>query len=80
MYNKYNKRKEVLLMIERFFNYSLTALVLLMAGIFYSAFTFGEYTMLDALWDTYGIMIAIAATDWLYHFLKLVLNRDDEEV
>lgn len=66
-------------MIERFFNYSLTAILLLMAGMFASAFTFGVYTMESALWDTAGIMWSIAMTDCIYNVLKIFLEKDGEE-
>lgn len=65
-------------MVERFFNYSLAALMLMMLGMFVSAFTFGEYTMVDALWDTAGIMWSIAMTDCIYNILKIFFEKDGE--
>lgn len=66
-------------MIERFFNYSLTAMLLLMGGIFVSAFTFGAYTMESVLWDTAGIMWSIAMTDCIYNIFKIFFGKDGEE-
>lgn len=57
-------------MIERFFNYSLLAIVLMVIGIFVNAFSFGAYTMESVMWDTFGIVWAVAFTDCLYHFFK----------
>lgn len=57
-------------MLHRLTVYSLAALMLMMLGMFVSAFTFGEYTMVNALQDTAGIMWAVAMTDCIYNILK----------
>lgn len=66
-------------MVERFFNYSLATLMLMMLGMFVSAFTFGEYTMVNALQDTAGIMWSVAMTDCIYNILKIFFGKDGEE-
>lgn len=66
-------------MIERFFNYSLAAILLLMLGIFASAFTFGAYTMESMLVDVGGIMWCIAMTDCIYNICKIFFGNDGEE-
>lgn len=62
-------------MIERFFNYSLLIVMLMMLGVFVSASTFGVYTLTDAVWDTFGFTLSIAITDLIYQIVKKVLDR-----
>lgn len=57
-------------MLHRMTVYSLTALVLAMAGMTATVISMGAYTMSDMCKDVAVVMWCIALTDCIYNILK----------